>query len=430
MRYSIVSWYVLREHLVPFVLGLLVLTFILLMNRIFTLIDLIVGKGLAPLVVLQVFVLSLPFILALTVPMAVLVASLMAFGRLAQDSEIVAMKASGIAFWRLTIPVLTAATFLALFMVYFNNHILPESNHQVKNLMIDISQKRPSVKLREMIFIPDFEGYKVFFTRMNARTSRIFGVTVYQEQKNGKPRVISAREGQLRFSGGGSLFTIDLFDGEISDVDKEDPTRSRLLTFDRHTINIPIDTELVRQEREFRSDRELSARAMMTRVENLRTEIDKESEKLSDLQAVALSDSLDPAQDTLAKIDLQIDQTNRRIERRRAEISRYLVEIHKKYSIPFASLAFVLVGAPVAVLARKGGTGMGFGLSTCFFIVYYVALVGGEEVADRRIVSPLIAMWAPNVLLALAGAVMIAHVSLEADWRFWRHLGRQSNRRA
>jgi len=393
MRYSIVSWYVLREHLVPFVLGLLVLTFILLMNRIFTLIDLIVGKGLAPLVVLQVFVLSLPFILALTVPMAVLVASLMAFGRLAQDSEIVAMKASGIAFWRLTIPVLTAATFLALFMVYFNNHILPESNHQVKNLMIDISQKRPSVKLREMIFIPDFEGYKVFFTRMNARTSRIFGVTVYQEQKNGKPRVISAREGQLRFSGGGSLFTIDLFDGEISDVDKEDPTRSRLLTFDRHTINIPIDTELVRQEREFRSDRELSARAMMTRVENLRTEID-------------------------------------RIERRRAEISRYLVEIHKKYSIPFASLAFVLVGAPVAVLARKGGTGMGFGLSTCFFIVYYVALVGGEEVADRRIVSPLIAMWAPNVLLALAGAVMIAHVSLEADWRFWRHLGRQSNRRA
>lgn len=424
MRYSIVSFYVLREHIAPFVLGLLVLTFILLMNRIFALIDMIVGKGLAPLIVLQVFLLSLPFILALTVPMAALVASLMAFGRLSQDSEIIALKAGGVAFWRLTIPVVVATTFLALLMVHFNNHILPESNHQVKNLMIDISQKRPSVKLREMIFIPDFEGYKVFFRRMNSRTSRIFGVTVYQEQEQGKPRVISAREGELHFSGGGKLFTIDLYDGEISDVDRDDPTRSHLLTFARHTINIPVDTELVRQEREFRSDRELSARAMMDRVEKLRADTVTDARTLAELRERAATDSLTLDEGQRSKLNGQIDQTARRIERRGAEISRYLVEVHKKYSIPFASVAFVLVGAPLAVLARKGGAGMGFGISTCFFIVYYVALVGGEEIADRGIVTPVVAMWAPNLILAIAGIIMITQVTLEFDWRVWRRLRR------
>ena len=381
--------YVLKEHIVPFVIGLSLLTLILILDRIFDLVDLIIGKGLSIKIVLEVLVLSLPFIVALTIPMAVLVGVVIAFGRLSEDNELLALKSNGVSFIFCLIPVLIASAVVCVGMIYFNNYILPESNHLVKNLMINISEKRPTVKIRENIFIPDFKGYKVYVRKKDEKRSKIEGVTIYELKKKGKPRLILAKRGNIEFSAGKKIFSIILEDGEIHDVDEKNPERSISMKFKRHTINIPLDTELVRKQREYRSDRELSAGAMRKKVEYLQKELKKEKERLKSASSPQERANIQKL------INLKLRQ-----------ISKYMVEIHKKFSIPFACIIFVLLGAPIGMMVRKGGIGIGFGVSVGFFLLYYLFLISGEELADRGLLSPFWAMWLPNVVMGAIGVYL------------------------
>lgn len=394
--------YILKENLSAFGLGVLLLTFILMMDRFFDLIDLIIGKGLHPGIVLETLFLSLPFILALTIPMAVLVGTIVAFGRFSQDQELIALQASGIGFFTCTVPVLLASVLLACGLVFFNNYILPESNHRMKNLMIDISQKKPAVKIKEGIFIPDFPGYRIYIEHIDPKHSKIYGVTIYETKSGNSSRIISATDGEIEFSAGKRLFTISLNEGEIHEIDEKNPERSLFLRFKKHTINIPMNLEMVRKEREFRSDRELSAGAMLRIVEKLKKEIEVREAKLRE-------------DDSKKAEKIRIE-----IESRRRQINKYLVEIHKKYAIPVACIVFVLVGAPVGYWLRRGGLGIGMGVSIGFFLLYYVGLIAGEEIADRGLVSPWLSMWLPNILLGGVGVVLTYLTNAGLPLRFWR----------
>lgn len=399
IRMRILSFYVLREHLAPFLLGLLVLTFILVVNRVFELVDLIIGKGLGTMTVLEVFLLSLPFILALTIPMAVLVASLVAFGRLSQDSETTALKAGGVNLYLTILPPLLAFSVLAVGLTYFNNHILPESNHRVKNLMIDISQKRPGMRLREGVFNPSIEGFNILVKKIDHRTSKLTDVVIYERRRGEIPRTIIAREGELLPSDETGLTQLRLYQGEIHELDKKDPRKYRRLTFQTHTLTLPIERELVRKERSYRGDRELSAKALLEKVRTASSEVRAAQQRLSDLGG-----------GTEAETEL------RNMQHKKREIARYMVEVHKKYSIPFACIVFVLVGAPLGMMVGRGGRGIGT-LSIPVFVLYYLFLVGGENLADRMVIPPWLGMWSPNIVLFILGALLTHHVIREAPSR-------------
>ncbi len=394
--------YILKENLSAFLLGLVLLTFILMMDRFYDLVDLIIGKGLHPLIVGEVFVLSLPFILALTIPMAVLVGTIVAFGRLSHDHELLALQASGIGFFSVVLPILVSASLLACGLIFFNNHILPGSNHRVKNLMIDISQKRPTVQIREGIFIPDFPGYQIYTERTDHRNSKLYGVTIYESKSGGQSRIISAREGRYEFSAGKRVFTMELDRGEIHEIDEKDPERSLFLKFKKHTINIPMDMEMVRREREFRSDRELSAAEMMERVRELRDEVEQK-----------IAESRERGENESERLMLQTAS-------KRRQINKYLVEIHKKYAIPVACIVFVLIGAPIGYHLRRGGLGIGMGVSMGFFLLYYLGLRVGEGVADRGLVAAWLSMWLPNITLGGIGVLLSYATNAGLTIRFWR----------
>ncbi|MCK4404610.1 MAG: LptF/LptG family permease, partial [candidate division Zixibacteria bacterium] len=134
--------YIFKEHIGPFFFGLSVIMFILVMDFILEVLNMIIGKGLNAFIILQVFGLNLAWMLALAVPMAVLVSTLMAFGRLSQDNEITALKASGVSIYRLILPALVASILISVGMVFFNDRVLPELNHKARLLMTDIHQKR------------------------------------------------------------------------------------------------------------------------------------------------------------------------------------------------------------------------------------------------------------------------------------------------
>ena len=407
--------YILKEHFGPFLLGLCVLTFVLLMDQVFTLMDMLIGKGLPLGAVGEVFLLSLPFILAVTTPMAVLVAALMAFGRMAQDNEVTALRSSGLPFHRLLIAPFLASWVLCAFLLFFNNYILPEANHRVRNLLLDIAIKKPALKLKEGAFITDFEdqGYILFIKKVEIKTSRIFDVTIFDLRKGGSPfqpsiprnpqglpsieapQTIISKMGELSFSPDGRTLTVTLRSGTIHSTDPKESSYYRKLPFEKMTINLPVDLNLERQSREFRSEREMGAPTMLVALNKLKKEIAE-----------------------LRKARGQTKEPIPEIQFREQQIDSYWVEIHKKFAIAFACPIFILLGAPLGVKARRGGVGIGFGVSLAFFVVYYLFLVGGEELADRGFLSPFLAMWAANILLGVVGVFLTLQTTREFhSWR-------------
>jgi lipopolysaccharide export system permease protein len=425
--------YILRLHLVPFILGFGVVTFILVMDVLFDYLDLVVNRGVSPLVVLQLFGLSLGYIIALSVPCAVLVAVLMTFGRLAQDNEITALRASGVHLGSVLIGPLLSAGLLAAGLTLFNNHVLPESNHAFANLLIDIGRMRPTVKLQEGVFITDFPGYNLLVKSVNGRTNEMRGVTIYQLNPGGPPTTILARSGYLTYTPDGRTAVLQLRDGEIHDIPAEEggSRKYRRLVFKTHVINIAgAGGILERTVRNSRSDREMSARDLMSdrdrqqdqyrRTRAARRErllaagatpevvaaLDRAGPRAALdalLGSVGLGhDPLETFAESHPELRTEVEMwkvESAALERRIASLS---VEIHKKFSLPAACVVFVLLGAPLGMRVKRAGPAVAF-LSVAFFLFYYLCLVGGEELANRLLLPPWLAMWLPNLVLGALG---------------------------
>lgn len=429
--------YILRQHLVPFLLGFGVVTFILEMDVLFDYLDLVVNRGVALGAVLELFALSLGYIVALSVPCAVLVASLMTFGRLSQDNEITALRASGVNLLSVILGPLGASILLAIGLTLFNNHVLPESNHRFANLLIDIGRMRPTVKLQEGVFITDFPGYNMIVQSVNGRTNEMRGVTIYQMNPGGPPTTIIAERGYLSYTPDGKSAVLELEDGEIHEIPPGESGRSRYrrLVFKTHTINIAeAGGILERSVRETRSDREMSARDLMNERARMQESYDMALEdRITRLQSVGLPAEAVPLlsperlplterigawfgriakqPDALTRLTEAQPHLTPELELWRRERDSFLkriaglsVEVHKKFSLPAACVVFVLIGAPIGMRVRRAGPAVAF-VSVAFFLFYYLCLVGGEELANRLLLPPWLSMWLPNIVLGAWGIV-------------------------
>lgn len=437
--------YILKEHIGPFFLGFSVITFILVMDFIVNILDLIIDKGLGVSIVSEIFLLNLAWIAALSIPMAVLIATLMAFGRLSADNEITAIKASGTSLYRMITPSLATAIGIAILLVWFNDHVLPEANHRARSLMSAIHRKRPviSIKDKEGIFINDFPGYSLLIKKINERTSELKGVTIYDQRNKKFPVTIRANRGIMRFTPDGEKLTLHLFDGEIHELDQADPTRYRRLTFERYSLSLDCEgTRLRRIDSRHRGDREMTIEMMRRKIAGLQRDIDQHQRKIITIakghlgkhspdRAEILENNLqnNPIEGSKLirspgfikdrRTRQQLQSELRLIENKQKQINRYLVEIHKKYSIPAACIIFILIGAPLGIMARQGGWAVGLGISLGFFLLYWAFLIGGEELADRGIVPPFWAMWIPNFLIGGAGAYLIFKTVRETTFIPW-----------
>lgn len=443
----ILRWYILKQHLVPLLLGFGVITFILEMDVLFDYLDLVINRGVAPLAVLQLFLLSLGYIVALSVPCAVLVAVLMTFGRLSQDNEITALRASGVNLGSVLLGPLLAAGLLAAGLTYFNDRVLPETNHAFANLLIDIGRMRPTVKLQEGVFITDFPGYNLLVQSVNGRTNEMRGVTIYQMNAGGPPNLILAKRGFLTYTPDGRTAVLELKDGEIHEIpaDEGGSRKYRRMVFKTHIIHIPgAGAILERSVRDARSDREMNSSQLVAErqrvVEQDRLSTSRHLEHLapygitaSDLGAVIPSGLSWEArmattlralaggnpeverveqQNPGVRTELELWRLEREaLERRAGSLS---VEIHKKFSLPAACLVFVLIGAPLGMRVRRAGPAVAF-VSVAFFLFYYLCLVGGEELANRLLLPPWLAMWLPNLVLGTWG--LLATLRAIELWR-------------
>jgi lipopolysaccharide export system permease protein len=426
----ILSRYVLRQHIAPFIFAVSALTLLMLLDQLAKQFHKLVGKGLGARVIAEVFFYSIPFILAVIVPMAVLVSVLYAFNRLAADNEIAAMKASGISLARIAAPVVVAATLVAGGLVWFNDTVLPDANHKLASLRVSITRKEPTFALQERS-LNEVIDRKLFIqaAHIDNASSRLENVTIWDERDIDRSRTIYADSGWMAFNENQTDLYLTLYDGKIQETRDESPAAFREVWFNTNYIRIPeVGNELNRDMSNFRSDRELPVDSMLVQVREAVAEA-AHVERVSQAMAVAATSrrlgGLGPAEADIAPADTagavaEAWKTGRRLEvpssaynsfranaiqlaRQRERANRFEVEIWKKFTIPAACIVFVLIGVPVAVRYRRGGVGLVVGVSLGVFCLYYVALIGGEKLADRQFLSPALAMWSPNILFGLIG---------------------------
>jgi lipopolysaccharide export system permease protein len=445
--------YVLREHISPFFMGFGVVTFILTLDLLYDYLDLLIGKGVAPVKVLELFILGLGWMIALSVPCGVLVAALMAFGRLSQDNEISAMRAAGINLLRVLAPPGAAAAVVAVLLALFNNYVLPESNHAFATLLFEIGQAKPTVQLKAGVFMDDFEGYTIYIGRLDDRSGKMQHVMIYDRvSPDLPPTTIVAKTGWASFSADRKTLTLELHNGEIHSIpDPKEPGKYRKTVFRTHIIHIPAERTAARAKRLQRGQRELSAGALLKEAEPLKRQkegVEKSLYQILDkngfetVQEYSRSPAGEqrlgatrpglrelvaplarvfevsspvffspPVEGTLKEKVPERDK--RQIQSYLLEsttlqkrINGYMVEVQKKFSVPFACIVFVMVGGPLGMMAKKSGPAIGF-LSIVFFIFYYLCLLGGETLSDRGLLPPWLAMWAPNITLGTAGVVLV-----------------------
>jgi len=450
---KVLTKYIIKEHLPPFFMAMAVLTFLFLANFLVREIDRLLGKGLSIWVILEFISLHLMWILALSIPMAVLVSILMSYGRLSADNEITAMRTSGISFLTIIRPSLIFAVVVCIGMIYFNNHILPDFNHRARLLSSDIYRKKPDLSIEAGYFLDDLPDYSMLVKEN--KNGKLSDVLIYSKGDKDVQTTIKAKQGSLAVEGDQIVLT--LYNGEIHEVNTKDLSQYRRIDFKKHVITIPApDMMLRRHESERRGDREMSARMMLDRVaeirekmqssdnviaENLKENIGldisptkrsrlKKLVELSPDSILAMrTDSLAqmPSKHRVLKQKIRTGQQriSAQLNIRRGyqrQIAMYMVEVHKKYSIPVACIVFVLIGAPLGIMARHGGLAVGAGFSLVFFLIYWAGLIGGEELANRLIISPFIAMWAPNIVVGSFGLFLTLRTARERTTINWSWL--------
>tara|TARA_B100002052_G_scaffold106423_1_gene98035 strand:- start:667 stop:2010 length:1344 start_codon:yes stop_codon:yes gene_type:complete len=439
---KIIDRYILKEHLIPFILSLIILLFVLLANFLIKSIDKFLGKGLDISLLIEFVFLNMAWILALAVPMAVLISTLMAFGRLSSDNEITAFKASGTNFIKLLKPALGFGIGITVLMIIFNNYFLPDMNHKARLLSADFSRTRPDIEFDVGYFINALPGNSIF---LGGRKDSLFtDIIIFNKSSDVQQRTITAKEGTIKTLKDG--FLLNLYSGSIHELSKE-KDEYRIIDYDKYNITIPVENmTLNRNNSSVRGDREMNYQMMIDKIDffnkkmslvkqRINNRINKELKidiSTNDIPKNTIFETIEKFEkqsvDSLKRtnpIKLSTFQTRMKNLKRGVNtdfslinsytksINTYTVELHKKFSIPVACIIFIIIGAPLGITSRRGGLGTSISMSLLFFIIYWAFLIGGEELADRGLLNAGISMWLPNIILGILGLYLCYSIAKE-----------------
>ncbi len=442
--------HLLRSAVGPFFFGLFTITFLLMIDVLFRYVDMFVSKGVPFVVATKVLVLSLGYTLALSVPMSVLVAVLMAVGQLAADNEITALKASGVSLWSVLRPLLFGAALIGGGLTAFNHYVYPESNHTLVGLLYDIKRSRPMLEVRPQMFTDLTREMTIYVASKDDLTGRITDVQIIEKEQGQQvsPRVTTATWGRILPDRASNAMVLELHDGEIHEVpDPEQPDRYQVIRFGQHDIRLEdMARDIERSERRARGDREMNladlrraARQQFERrqdaeqhVANTVADVVQWQYRLLDPETRQAALRQEPA--NAAERRTMVLATKRKLEhgtsqaRAQATIvasqvrkaNKYLVEFHKKLAIPFACMVFALLGIPMAVTTSRSGKGVSISLAMGVYLVYYLCLVGGEKLSDRGLLDPALAMWSGNLVLLAAGIPLFLRSVRETSYLQFR----------
>lgn len=385
--------------------------------------DILVGKGLELWVIVKLIAFNLSWMLILVVPMAVLVATLMAFGSMAQNNEVSILKASGMSLYRMMIPPMVGGIIVAVCLTLFYNHVYPYANQGARILRYDVSRKKPALSIIPGIFSQDVANYSILVREIDEQNNYLKKLTIYDNTNPRNTAIVTAEKGRLYFSKKNDLLIMDLWYGEIHSTSIIDRDNYRKVKFEKHRIVMDA-SQFSFQESKIRgrkTERELGAQVMIKIVDSLSILKENYIKELGrKISLNILKDSISVGEiknkrkpsyknvlrrvdDKLSSAQSTINSSIKRIAHNIKSANEYLVEINKHYAIPFACIVFVLIGAPLGTMTRKSGIGVAAAISLVFFLIYWAFLIGGEKLADRGLITPFWGMWSANIVLSILG---------------------------
>ncbi len=354
--------YILSEILGPLGLGFLVYTFILLIRFLFQSAEMIIRRGLPASIVGELLMLTLPNIVVLTLPMSLLFGILIAVGRLSSDSELIAMRSSGISLLTLYRPILFLSAIFTVLNTLLMVYALPWGNHALQQLRLEIMTKSISQQVQPRVFYEEWEGKVLYVFETPPGEDRWKGVFLAESIPNSEDNEITIADwGEVRVEPDGERVVLRLYNAVRHKVNLNAP--------DRYEISRHRRLDLILEE-QFTSEQ----KAKISVSKSIR------ELTLKELRQIVHDRGAVSEQRNLAR-----------------------VEIHKKFSIPSACLVFGIFALPLGINNRRGGKAVGFLFSIFIIVIYYILLSNGEEAARYGRIPGWAAMWAPNVLMAATG---------------------------
>ncbi len=352
--------YVLREHAGPFFVTMGGLTAVLLVGNIIKFAELVIAKGVSLIDVLRLLIYLIPYMLTFTIPMACLIAMILAFGRLSADYELIAMRASGVAPIRLVYPMFIVGLVISALLLVVSDRIVPASRLAFRKQLKAIGIKQPTAYLEAGTFIKEFPPYIIFVYQVEGQ--RLYNVRIYEPQPNGPTRTIIAERGVFERLPSQRGVQLKLSDGTADEWDPLHPGSFYKVTFTTYAMTL-------------RSDQDDPERL---------------GKKIKDL---TLKDLL---------------RERRRLSAEGIETLPVTLEFHRRIASSFAVLVFVAFGLALGLRLQHYERLISYAWVLGIFVSYYLASIGMNAVALKGWLAPWLAMWAPNIVGGAVSGLMVA----------------------
>ena len=438
---KIINKYIFKELLIPFLFALIILLFVLITQTFVKHIDKFIGKGLSVSIMFKYILFNSGWIFSIAVPMATLVATMMAFGRLSSDNEITAIKASGISNSKLLKPTLFFGLILVIIMIPFNLWILPEMNFKNGLLNREISTNRPDIQIQAHQKNELF-GKTIYISEEN--NGQFYDISIFDTNSNSNNNSIFAKKGNMKPFKDGVL--LNLFSGTLHSYNKN-TNEYQKTSFDNYQLTIPFQEVNMVGNTLNRTDRQLSFFKLIEKindrkkeVSNLNNKIFHDTNKLDSLkikenilqnkinslenssktETSAYNDSyieINKIKNQVSNLIIKIKNNNVMIPVTLKKNNQTYVEIHKKIAIPFACLIFILIGIPLGIISKNGKFTINIAISLAFIIIYWAFLNIGEFLADENKINPFIGIWSGNFFMGIF-ALYLFYISNKENNKF------------
>lgn len=434
--------YLIKAFLVPFITTFFIAIFLLLMQFLWKYIDDLVGKGLE---IDQLFILlfyaSARFV-PLALPISMLLSSLMVFGKLAENNELVALKSSGISFFKMLKPLVALVVIISICSFLFSNYALPIANLKNASMIYDIQKKKPAFNIKEGIFYNDIEGYSLKVGEKNIDGKNLKDIIIYDHSSsNGNKKVIVAKKGIMQLTNYDNFLELKLSDGyayiDVNENSKNKKTtyrrtyfKSNLIRFDLSNFNILNNSQkLYKGHYAMLNTKQLkhSIDSLNQQIIAKKSEFNINLNKNYNVQNLSIkSKSLENEKNYNNKIySITINKLktmksllanySKDINYKKIVITKHKIELHRKYSLAFACIILFLIGAPLGSIIKKGGFGLPAVISISFFLLYHVLSMIGEKSAKDLSIEAYEGIWLSNIVFIPISLFLIYKAKNDRD---------------
>jgi len=437
--------YILKSFVGPLALTLVIALFTLLMQFLWKYIDDLVGKGLSWYVIFKLMGLATVTLIPMALPLAILLASIMTFGNLAENHELVSMKSAGFSLPKIMSSLIVFIFFVSLGAFFFANNVLPYVNLKMGSLLYDIRTAKPALNIQQDVFYNGIDGYSLRIAEKDKDNETLHNIMVYDHTSNeGNIAVILAKSGKIKMSADKHYMVMDLNNGnsyqEILDNQQQHDSRPLLINnFAKQTIYFDLSSfkfsrtneDLFKHNYEMMDMKQLSSstdsvKAMLDKTrKNFYSQLDQNyfgysrymshfGNNARNTPAQNRASLLDVATTIARNAKLYTETSGQEFKDMEENITRRTIEWHRKITFSVACFILFFIGAPLGAIIKKGGLGMPVVVSALFFILFYIMSITGEKFAREGVLSVIQGMWGPSCILFPIGIFFTYKASMDS----------------